>query len=100
MARAGRAMARVRRRFLRLPHGSPRPAAVPVLLPALDPGGLPNVLRRLLENYASGWDGAVSALAGKAQRRSFAAAATRAGASGAGLRSRVCMGVGQGPGED
>ncbi len=77
--RFGRAKEGVRRRFLVLKHGLPSPEAFAALVTARNPGGLPKVLGRLLETWASVVDGAGIALAGKPLRRAFAAAAARAG---------------------
>ncbi len=89
MEGCGRATAGVLRRFLSWKPGSPSPAAVAALLTARDPASLQRVRRRRLPAWAAVLDGAGSAMDGKSRRRAFAAAAARAGASGAGFRRRL-----------
>ncbi len=98
MERFGRATAGLLRRFLSVKPGSPSHAAVSDLFTALDPDSLQKVLLRLLKDWASVLDGDVIAIAGKSLRRSFAAAAALAGASGAGLRRRSPPGARPGDG--
>ena len=77
MERFGRAKEPFLRRFMTLAHGIPSHDASSDLFNALDPGGLQEVLLRLLEDWAAVLNDDVIAIDGKSLRRSFADAAAR-----------------------
>ena len=77
MERFGRAKEGFLRGFMRLAHGIPSRDALTNPFDAPDPGGLRRAMLRLAEGRAAGLGGGVTAIDGKALRRSFPAAASR-----------------------
>ena len=77
MERFGRAEEGFPRGFMRLAHGIPSRDAFTNPFNALDPGSLQRAMLRLAEGWAARLGGGVTAIDGKALRRSFSDAASR-----------------------
>ena len=77
MERFGRAEEGFPRGFMRLAHGIPSRGAFTNPFDAPDPGGLWRAMLRPAEGRAAGLGGGVTAIDGKALRRSFSDVASR-----------------------